>query len=358
MINSKSIRRVTPGIIILAVFMPAYTSAAGLDGPAGKKNKKAAPPTSVGPPSQNPSPPATDSQLRLAAHKGIDLLMNGDPDAATEVFRQIQGMDSASPLGFLFEADATWWKIYLTNGNLVDPDVFDISQSAHSPYEAQFTQINDTAIAKADARIKANGDDARNYLYGGMGYALRARFLGLWDSDYATAKAGKKMRSLLMTAIQKDPSLEDAYLGLGIYNYFVDTLPGIVKLLRFLIALPGGDREVGLQQLHRAADHGDLVAAEAKFYLAKDYSRPSERQYEKSLQLFQEVAQRYPANPMWMLQVGTLQIRLGHKDEGQALYREALNRAAGMKSEVGQALHREAAKVLARVEQSGTPQGK
>ena len=144
-----------------------------------------------------------------------------------------------------------------------------------------------------------------------------------------------------------DPSLEDAYLGLGIYNYFVDTLPTIVKMLKFLIGLPAGGRELGLEQLRRATDKGDLVRDEAKFYLAKDFSRSSEAEFGKSLDLFQQLAREYPDNMLWTLLVGSLQIRLGHT-QGEDLYREAFTKTKGMQSEVGQALHREARKALAR----------
>ena len=181
-----------------------------------------------------------------------------------------------------------------------------------------------------------------------MAYGLKGRFYGLRDNDLPTARAGKKMRALLLTALKMDPSLEDAYLGLGIYNYFVDTLPTIVKMLKFLIGLPAGGRELGLEQLRRATDKGDLVRDEAKFYLAKDFSRRSEAEFDESLELFQQLAHAYPDNMLWTLLSGSLEIRLGRAEQGEDLYREALAKTARTKSEVGQALHREARKALLR----------
>ena len=290
----------------------------------------------------------TDEELRQTARRGIAVLMNGDPDGAIEIFREIQRADPQSPLGFLFEADATWWKIYLTTGNLVDPDVFDVARASTSVYDSHFEVVVNAAIRQAATRIHDHQDEARNYLYEGLGYGLRGRFYGLRDSDLPTARAGKKMRSLLLTAVKMDPSLADAYLGLGIYNYFVDTLPTIVKMLKFLIGLPSGDRELGLAQLRRAADQGELARDEARFYLAKDLSRASERHYDRSLELFQGLARDYPQNTLWTLVSGSLEIRLGHTERGEALYREAFTKTAEMKSEIGQALHKEARKALAR----------
>lgn len=283
-----------------------------------------------------------------AAQQGLDLLLNGDPDAATQVFQKVQTDDPDSPLGYLLEADATWWKIYLTTGNLIDPDVFNVGSGTSSPYDSHFGDLVSVTIAKARANIEAKREVARDYLYEGMAYALRARFAGMREQNLAAARAGKRMRALLITALEKDKFLRDAYLGLGLYDYFVDTLPTIVKLFRWIIGLPGGSRVKGLEEIEYAAKHGELTRGEAKFYLAKDYSRTSEKQYAKSLALFQELEHEYPHNALWKLQTGSLEIRTGRPKEGEALYRAVLEETHGEQSEVEQAFHRAAQKALER----------
>jgi hypothetical protein len=204
------------------------------------------------------------------------------------------------------------------------------------------------AIRKAEARIHTHEDLARSYLYEGYAYALRARLEGLHDRDLSTARAGKKMRSLLLRAMALDPSLTDADLGVGIYNYFVDTLPGIVKFLSMFIGLPGGSRTEGLQQLQLCAERGELGRPEAKFYLAKDYSRGNERQYEKSLHLFAELQQEFPHNPLWPMLIGSLHYRLGRPQKGEELYRQVYQRTTGKNSEVDKAVHHAASQALER----------
>ena len=178
---------------------------------------------------------------------------------------------------------------------------------------------------------------------------MRARLDGLHDRDLPTARAGKKMRTLLLQALQLDPSLTDAYLGIGIYNYFVDTLSSIVKLLSIFIGLPGGSRTEGLRQLQLCADKGELGSPEAKFYLAKDFSRSSERQYEKSLHIFGELQQEFPHNPLWPMLIGSLYYRLGNPQKGEEIYREVYQRTTGKNSEVNQAVHKAASQALERV---------
>jgi tetratricopeptide (TPR) repeat protein len=290
-----------------------------------------------------------DIQERQYAVRGLDLMMDGDLDGATEVFRQIQQKEPQAPLGYLLEADVLWWRIYYSTANLIDPDVFAATDLLTTPYDAHFEDLVSMTIRMAEARIHANQDVARSYLYEGMAYALRARLAGLRDKDLPTARAGKKMRALLLKALALDPNLIDAYLGVGIYNYFVDTLSAIVKILAWFIRLPGGTRAEGLRMLERAASEGEISRAEAKFYLAKDYSRFNERQYVKSMQLFEALARDYPHNPLWPMLIGSLHFRLGQREQGEAIYREVYQRTAGQKSAVDQALHRESREALQRL---------
>jgi tetratricopeptide (TPR) repeat protein len=299
------------------------------------------------------TPQPSDTDQVKTAQQGLDLLMNGEPGAAIRIFKKIASENSESPLGYLMEADATWWKIYLTTGNLIDPDVFEVGSGSKFPYDSRFNSLVDQAISKARANISAKRDVGRNYLYEGMAYGLRGRLAAMRDSNLAAASAAKQMRSLLIEALQHDRNLRDAYAGLGLYDYFVDTLPTIVKLLRWMIGLPGGSRERGLQGIEYAAKYGELTHGEALFYLAKDYSRTSEHQYAKSLELFQQLRQQYPRNGLWTLLVGSLEIRMGHAREGESLYRQVLEQTRGQMTLAGKALHKAALKALKRRHPNG-----
>lgn len=283
------------------------------------------------------------------AEQGMTRLMNGDPDAAIGFFRQAEKDDPASPLGTVLEADAVWWKIYYATANLIDPDVFDVVTSYHTPYDANFEHLLQTAIEKSQANIRAQRGVARNDLYEGMSYALEARLAGLRAHDLATARAGKKMLPLLQAALQLDPKLVDADAGIGLYNYFVDTLPAIVKMLRFFIGLPAGNRALGIEQMENAAEHGDFTRAEAKFYLAKDYTRRNEMQFAKALGLFQQLESEYPQNPFWQMMVASSQIRLGQNQQGETGYRRVLSETVHGGTIADKAVHRQVADALRRL---------
>jgi tetratricopeptide (TPR) repeat protein len=282
------------------------------------------------------------------AVRGMNKLMDGDFDRAIEIFRQIQKSDPESPLGYLLEADANWWKIYLTEANLIDPDVFEALSEAATPYDGDFRRLDELAIRKAEVRIKAHQDEARSYFYEGLAYGLRARLEALRDHALATARAGKRLRSSSLAALKLDPNLNDAYFGVGLYNYFVDTLPTYVKMLRFLILLPGGDRLVGLRQMQEAMEKGQLVTSEAKFHLAKNYSCSIDRQFTRSLELFRQMEKQYPHNPLWKLLAGSSELRMGDVKEGETLYRRVIDETTYPQSEIWKPLHQQAERALAR----------
>jgi hypothetical protein len=290
-----------------------------------------------------------DEEDRHEAARAVSMMMDGDLDGAIAVGEQIQRQDPDSPLGYLVEANATWWRIYYGSANLIDPDVFDVANMEATPYDSHFEDLDRVAIQKAESRVRAHDNVARNLLYEGLGYALRARLDGLHDRDLPTARSGKKMRTLLLQALQQDPSLTDAYLGLGIYNYFVDTLSSIVKFLSIFIGLPGGSRTEGLRQLQLCADKGELDRSEAKFYLGKDFSRNSERQFDKSLHLFGELQQEFPNNPLWPMLIGSLHFRIDQPKKGEEIYRQVYHSTAGKNSDVNIAVHKAAVEALSRL---------
>jgi len=334
-------RTLMPKLLGLVAVCVAVPCASSLQSTGVPRSERAAARTA-------PAPRAEGPGNRDVAVRGMNKLMDGDFGAATGAFRQIQKSDPDSPLGYLLEADESWWKIYLTEGDLVDPDVFESRSEAITPYDSDFGRTIDLAIKKAEARIKAHQDEALNYFYEGLAYGLRSQLEALRGHALATARAGKKMRNLSLTALKLDPNLNDAWFGIGLYNYFVDTLPTYVKMLRFLILLPGGDRVEGLRQMRVAMDKGQLVPAEAKFHLAKNYSRAFDRQYATSLELFRQMQQQYPHNPLWDLLTGSTELRVGNVKDGEALYRKVVNETAHSQSELWKPLHQQAEKALAQ----------
>jgi len=107
------------------------------------------------------------------------------------------------------------------------------------------------------------------------------------------AKAGK---SDLDRALELDPGNPDGEGILGTYLYFADVLPGIVKLARTLIRVPGGDRERGLELLHRSAQSAGYARFDSRALIAV-IGFAFDGDFAAATGHFESVLADYPGNP-------------------------------------------------------------
>jgi predicted Zn-dependent protease len=105
--------------------------------------------------------------------------------------------------------------------------------------------------------------------------------------------------------------MADAYLGLGLYNYYVDTLSAMAKVLRFFMGIPGGDKREGLRQLEIASTKGDLAQMEARFNMAKSL-RTYDFDYARAEQAAAPLLNQHPDNCIFLLLAGDIEQKLGH----------------------------------------------
>jgi cytochrome c-type biogenesis protein CcmH/NrfG len=123
-----------------------------------------------------------------------------------------------------------------------------------------------------------------------------------------------KARAHLLRAIELDPDLADANTGLGLYNYYADTLSAMAKVLRFFMGIPGGNKHEGIRQLEIAVSKGELTAVEARFYLAKNL-RNYDHQYARAAALMQPLVAQHPQNPIFLLILGDIEAKLNRREQ-------------------------------------------
>ena len=108
---------------------------------------------------------------------------------------------------------------------------------------------------------------AEAWFYLAGSYAPLVQWRVLRGERLAAARDGKKIKDALERALQLDPTLNDAYFGIGLYHYYADVAPAAAKILRWLLFLPGGDRVQGMREMLRAREHGELLTGEADYQL-------------------------------------------------------------------------------------------
>ncbi|MGH9572908.1 MAG: hypothetical protein ACRD40_05175 [Candidatus Acidiferrales bacterium] len=264
---------------------------------------------------------AGEITLPPEAIKAMSDIYAGNPDAAIAIAQSIQESEPDHPLGYLLEAEADWWNIYCAACEIKWGMVDDFSHGKRPTHEP-YIKLADKVIATAKVQL-AESETAEMHLYAGLGYALKARVYDERDEHRNVARAGIAARTEFLRALQLDPHLADATAGLGFYNYYVDTLSPIVKVLRFFMGIPGGNKETGIRQMKEGAQSGVLFAVDTRYYLAKNL-RTFDLKYADALEIAQPLAEKYPHNAIFLLLAGNLNAELGRKDQAAVFFRDAL----------------------------------
>jgi tetratricopeptide (TPR) repeat protein len=187
--------------------------------------------------------------------------------------------------------------------------------------EAVEKELAAKASSLAEALSKQH-ESAEMQFYAGMADAATARLHAFRGENRNAARAGVRARDHFSRAKALDASLADADMGLGLYNYYVDTLSAMARVLRFFMGIPGGSKQEGVRLLERAIADGVLTPNLARFYLALNLHR-YDQQYEKALRVISPLAEKYPANPLFQLARADLYAKLGRKEQALVSYRAA-----------------------------------
>lgn len=255
------------------------------------------------------------------ALEAIDKIYSGDLPAGRQLAHRLEQTQPKHPLGYILEAEAIWWKIWCTSAEFK----YGMTYARHRPKlssDQHYLELAAKASALAQVEI-ASHDSGEMRFYAGMGEALAARLYSLRGDNRAAARAGVHAREQLLRALALDPQIADADFGLGLYNYYADTLSAIARVLRFFMGIPGGNKQQGNRQLEHAMTEGVLTQTEARFYMAVNLHN-YDHQYERALQIAAPLVEKYPSNPIFQLIVGDLHAKLGHKQQAVDFYRAAL----------------------------------
>jgi tetratricopeptide (TPR) repeat protein len=250
----------------------------------------------------------------------LDKIYSFDLDGALQSARRMEEERPGHPLGYLLETEVLWWKIWCESAEF-KYGMTDARRRAKLDADQRYFQLAAKVSSLAEAQIKRQ-ETAEMQFYAGMADAAAARLYALRGENRNAARAGVRGREHLLRSRSLDPALADASMGLGLYNYYVDTLSAIAKIMRFFMGIPGGSKQDGIRLLEHAIADGELTSSLARFYLALNLHRYDQR-YEKALALIGPLTDKYPTNPLFQLARGDLFAKLGRKEQALACYRAA-----------------------------------
>jgi tetratricopeptide (TPR) repeat protein len=159
------------------------------------------------------------------------------------------------------------------------------------------TYKNKFSVAAADARQACDEYPVQN----ATTYFVRGMVLGaegmvhLQDKEWLDSYTkGKSAVAALEKSLEIDPTNYDAYLGLGMFEYYCSKLTGAIKILAWLVGF-SGDTEKGLEYVTKAMTYGKYAEGPSKVFLAFAYLQYEDR-LDEGVELAKILRARYPRN--------------------------------------------------------------
>jgi tetratricopeptide (TPR) repeat protein len=112
----------------------------------------------------------------------------------------------------------------------------------------------------------------------------------LWDGYWAADDCEDYLEEVL----EEDPNFTDAYVGLGVIEYYTGRLTGFQSFMAWMGGV-SGDTETGLEYFKKAAENGNLLKNEANFILATMY-RFLENDFTQATAYLKSFSEKFPNN--------------------------------------------------------------
>jgi len=205
---------------------------------------------------------------------------------------------------------------YFYRGGIISSMIFDYEQILR---EDDFKDYLDTAIDKAEKRIvdeKGNQWD-HFYIGGAKGYLA---LMSIRKNDYFSAWIkGKQALKEFRMALEIDPELYDAYVGLGNYMYWVSKKTMFLEWTPFV----KDRREEGIALMYETVQKGIYskdTAASSLAWVLLDAER-----YEEALKVAEEPLKRYPDSRFFLFSNARTLYEMGRYEDSSILYEKLLN---------------------------------
>ncbi len=232
----------------------------------------------------------------------IDAMINLDVAGTEQKIAQLEARDPRHPLLEFLKAMAILNRAYTTT--TIDRAV----------EERALVPLID-AVKKARARIQAGDDDPQVRLALGLSQAFVGSIYFAHDKSLKAYKYASAGHTTLENLVAEHPEIEDALLGLGLFNYYLGSIES--KGMKWGAKMMGlsGDRQLGLSYLEQAAQSAPNVAPVAARVLLMEVEMPDEEKC-KYASLAREMQMRYPGNRIFDLiaRIIPLQCRLAESE--------------------------------------------
>jgi len=231
--------------------------------------------------------------------KGLNYCYNFEWDKAETIFSEVIEKYPDHPAGYHYLSSIYFW-YYLSN--------------KQKPHLDSFLLNSDKAIERSKKLLSKSEDERILYLIG-SNYSYRAIAFAKAEEFLDAAWATKESESYLSDAIEINPELYDAYLGLGLYNFAIAQIPAAFKWVLSLAGISGNQNE-GLKYIRTTAEKGKFSKVEANYYLSQIYSEVL-YDYKNASEVLNRLENLYPHNTLFRYSLAVLDIKKRNLDKAE-----------------------------------------
>ncbi len=208
---------------------------------------------------------------------------------AITIFNKVKREDPRSPIGYFFHAA------------VIQTQMMDLENYENEPH---FLAQVDSSLLFAKKQVRKN-KNAWAYFYIGGSYGYLAFYRSKQGKYWKAFAHAKRSVAALEQAVKLDPTLYDAYLGLGTYKYYRS------KLSRHLTWLPliHDEREKGIQFIKLAIDKSKYSNYSAMNGIS--WILMEEKRFEEGLDIVEPILEIFPESRVFLWAAA----KLNHKME-------------------------------------------
>ena len=251
--------------------------------------------------------PASEEKLRAA----FDHLYNLEFADAARLFEQVANAEPESATVCSFWSSALLYEILARQGTL-QSQLFVTSNEflrhqripPDPKLDARFHAVRQEAETRALRRLQRDPNDVDGLFALGLIRGNMANYLAGVKTDYLKGlRAGEESYEYMKKVRTLHPDIHDAGLVLGVHDYVIGSLPRSQRFLLFFLG-SSGNRERGLMYLNEAAEKGEFLRTYAQVLTVVANIR--ENRLDQALQTGQSLLERYPRNPIFMLEMAKI----------------------------------------------------
>lgn len=190
---------------------------------------------------------------------------------------------------------------------------------------AAFEDAEKQAEHWAGQALQRDANDAQAHYDLAVAYGLQGNFdFSVQKSYWSALSQAKSARREAEAAHKLRPDWVDPLLILGVHNYVAGSLPWSVKIFSKLVGY-SGDKDKGLRQITKVAEHGEHARTDAQVLLAVVDRRDGNNT--AAAKLFAGLQQQYPRNVLFAVETGEAWEAAGNHDAARAAFHNILARA-------------------------------